>query len=44
MKRIEVRKLNKSIKGKRILENINLSLEGGCTYKLLGGNGSGKQH
>lgn len=42
MKIIEVKELNKNIKGKRILKNINLSLEGGYTYKLLGGNGCGK--
>lgn len=41
MKIIEVKELNKNIKGKRILKNINLSLEGGYTYKLLGGNGCG---
>lgn len=41
MKKIEVSKLSKSIKGKK-LENINISFEEGCVYKLLGGNGCGK--
>lgn len=39
---IEITALNKKIEEKKILENINLNLESGCTYKLLGGNGCGK--
>ena len=42
MKIIEVKELNKNIKGKKVLENINFSLEGGYTYKLVGNNGCGK--
>ena len=41
MKIIEVKELNKNIKGKKVLENINFSLEGGYTYKLVGNNGCG---
>ncbi len=39
---IEIMGLNKRIGERTILENINLNLEGGRTYKLLGGNGCGK--
>lgn len=42
MKKIEVKALNKSLKGKKILENVNLILEGGYTYKLAARNGCGK--
>ena len=34
--------LNKNIKGKDILKNINLSLESGKIYALVGSNGAGK--
>ena len=39
---IEIMGLNKRVGERTILENINLNLEGGRTYKLLGGNGCGK--
>lgn len=42
MNMIEITALNKRIEEKKILKNINLNLEGGRTYKLLGGNGCGK--
>jgi len=34
--------VNKSIKNRQILSNINLSLEGGIIYGFVGRNGSGK--
>ncbi|WP_338984439.1 ABC transporter ATP-binding protein [Spiroplasma endosymbiont of Diplazon laetatorius] len=39
---IEVRNLNKSIKNKTILNNINLSFKNKVTYAILGQNGAGK--
>ena len=34
--------LNKNIKGKDILKNINLNIENGKIYSLVGSNGAGK--
>ncbi|MCM8819738.1 MAG: ABC transporter ATP-binding protein [Candidatus Omnitrophica bacterium] len=42
MKAIEIRNLTKIIKGKVILDNINLELEAGKIYGFYGRNGSGK--
>ena len=42
MKRIQIRNLSKEIKGKYILDNINLTFEQGKIYGLYGRNGSGK--
>lgn len=42
MKAIEISNLYKKIKGKTILNNINLSLEEGGIYGFYGENGSGK--
>lgn len=39
---IEIKSLSKTIKGKTILNNVNLSLEKGRIYGLVGENGSGK--
>lgn len=39
---LEIRNLNVSAENKKILRNINLSLEEGKTYILFGKNGSGK--
>ena len=38
---IEIKSLSKTIKGKTILKNVNLSLEKGRIYGLVGENGSG---
>lgn len=42
MSYIEVKNLNKEIKGRQILTNINLNLEKGNIYGFIGRNGSGK--
>lgn len=42
MNKIQVKNLSKEIKGKYILNNINLSFEWGKIYGLYGRNGSGK--
>ena len=42
MKRIQIKNLSKEIKGKYILDNINLTFEQGKIYGLYGRNGSGK--
>jgi len=42
MRAIEIRNLTKIIKGKVILDNINLELEEGKIYGFYGRNGSGK--
>lgn len=42
MKKIQIKNLSKEIKGKYILNNINLSFERGKIYGLYGRNGSGK--
>lgn len=42
MNKIEIRGLNKTIKGVQVLEDINLDMEGGKVYGLRGRNGSGK--
>lgn len=42
MNKIQVKNLSKEIKGKYILNNINLSFERGKIYGLYGRNGSGK--
>lgn len=42
MKDLLINNLNKNIKGKDILKNINLSLENGKIYALVGSNGAGK--
>ena len=42
MKSVELINLNKTIKGKEILNNINLTLEKGKVYGFFGRNGSGK--
>lgn len=42
MNKIQVKNLSKEIKGKYILNNINLSFEQGKIYGLYGRNGSGK--
>ena len=42
MNKIQVKNLSKEIKGKYILNNINLSVERGKIYGLYGRNGSGK--
>ena len=39
---LEVKDLNKKIKGKTILEDVNLSLTDGKVYGFVGPNGSGK--
>ncbi len=39
---IELKNINKQIKGKTILNNINMLLETGKVYGLVGENGSGK--
>lgn len=40
MKDLLINNLNKNIKGKDILKNINLSLENGKIYALVGSNGA----
>lgn len=42
MQGLLINNLNKNIKGKDILKNINLSLESGKIYALVGSNGAGK--
>lgn len=42
MNKIIVKDVNKSIKGKKILNNINLELEGGLVHGFFGRNASGK--
>lgn len=42
MNKIEIRGLNKEIKGVPVLTDINLDMEGGKVYGLKGKNGSGK--
>lgn len=42
MNKIQVKNLSKEIKGKYVLNNINLSFEQGKIYGLYGRNGSGK--
>ena len=42
MNKIQVKNLSKEIKGKYILNNINLSFERGKIYGLYGRNGSGR--
>ena len=42
MNTIEIKNLNKKIKGAEVLKDINLHLEGGKVYGLKGKNGSGK--
>lgn len=42
MNKIEIRGLNKEIKGVPVLIDINLDMEGGKVYGLKGKNGSGK--
>ena len=42
MQGLLIKNLNKNIKGKDILKNINLSLESGKIYALVGSNGAGK--
>lgn len=42
MSYIEIRNVNKKIKGIQVLENIDLSLEKGKIYGFIGRNGSGK--
>lgn len=39
---IELKNVSKTIKGSRVLDNINLSWQGGKIYGLKGKNGSGK--
>ena len=39
---VEVKNLSKAINGKKILDNISLSLEEGNIYGIIGRNGSGK--
>lgn len=39
---LEVMNVSKVIKGRKILENVNLHLEGGRIYGIVGRNGSGK--
>ncbi len=39
---VEIKKINKKIDGKIILNNINLNLEKGLIYGIIGRNGSGK--
>ena len=40
--KIEIKELNKNIKGAQVLSNINLEFESGKVYGLKGKNGSGK--
>lgn len=42
MNTIEIKNLNKKIKGAEVLKDINLHLEGGKVYGLKGKNSSGK--
>lgn len=42
MNKIQIKNLSKEIKGKYVLNNINLSFEQGKIYGLYGRNGSGK--
>ena len=42
MIKLEVKNYSKTIKGKVILEDINLQLESGHVYGFFGRNGSGK--
>lgn len=42
MNTIEIKKLNKKIKGIEVLKDISLNFEGGKTYGFKGQNGSGK--
>jgi len=42
MHSIEIRNLNKEIKGKNILKNINLEISSDKIYGIVGRNGSGK--
>ena len=42
MQGLLVNNLNKNIKGKDMRNNINLSLENGKIYALVGSNGAGK--
>ena len=42
MKSVELINLSKTIKGKEILNNVNLTLEKGKVYGFFGRNGSGK--
>lgn len=42
MNTIEIKNLNKKIKGAEVLKDIDLHLEGGKVYGLKGKNGSGK--
>lgn len=39
---LELRHISKTIKGKQILDDVNLKLESGHVYGLIGKNGSGK--
>lgn len=39
---LKINNLSKTYKGKKVLNNINLSVEKGCIYGFLGPNGAGK--
>lgn len=42
MKYLEIQNLNKTIKGIKVLDNVNISLDKGGIYGFIGRNGSGK--
>lgn len=42
MEIITIKNVSKTIKGRRVLQDINLSIEKGRTYGVVGHNGSGK--
>ena len=42
MHHIEIKNVSKEIKGNLVLKNINLSLQSGQIYGIIGNNGSGK--
>ena len=43
-KAVAVTGLSKSYSGKKVIENLNLTIQTGQIYGLLGANGAGKEH
>ena len=39
---LQIKKISKSIKGKKIVSNVTFSVESGEVFGLLGPNGAGK--